>query len=318
MADHTPNNPNPHPQQPTQLPDGLSDAARIRAIADGELAPGETGDASGVAFERELRQAVARAMSEPQAAPAGLRESILARLEQEAQEEPIPFAEAKPTRDAGIHRSSLFSGFLPRLMAIAAVLILSTAAIYLGAQQFASTPSNLPTNGQGLNLQTVSSQLQFVQKEHNRCSDISTGNFTSKIKATDPDDARAFAESRLGCGGARLADAIERMRASGYEFIGVGACSVPGGGKSVHALFTPTQWSDKLHPVSLFLLESPGAGCKDAKAGVCYSCPKAKQEGKPSMMWRDENLIVFIHADSPQSIDVARTACHAPDAVKSL
>lgn len=318
MADHTPNNPNPHTQQPTQLPEGLSDAARIRAIADGELAPGEIGETPGVAFERELRQAVSRAMSEPQAAPAGLRESILARLEQEARDEPIPFAEAKPTRDAGIHRSSLFSGILPRFMAIAAVLLLSATAIYLGTQQFGGSQPGFAAEGQELNLQTVSSQLQFVQREHDRCADINSGNFTSKIVATSLDDARAFAESRLGCGGARLADAIERMRASGYEFIGVGGCSVPGGGKSVHALFTPTQWSDKLHPVSLFLLESPGAGCKDAKAGVCYSCPNAKREGKPSMMWRDENLLVFIHADSPQSIDIARTACHAPDAVKSL
>ncbi len=318
MADHTPHNANPHAQQPTQLPDGLSDAARIRAMADGEIASARGDDSSAIAFERELRQAVARAMSEPQAAPAGLREKILARFDQEAQNAPISFAEAKVAQRPAPKRSALLSGFLPRLAAIAAVLVLSASAVYLGTQQFGGSQPGVAAAEQGLNLQTVSSQLRFVQTEHNRCSDIGTGNFTSKIEATNLEEARAFAEARLGCGGARLADTIERMQSAGYSFIGVGACAVPGGGKSVHALFAPVQQSADLYPVSIFLLESPGAGCKDAEPGVCYSCPKAKQQGKPSMMWRDENLIVFIHADSLQSIEVARTATQAPAVTQSL
>jgi hypothetical protein len=318
---NTPHNPNRPDQQPTRLPDGLSRAALLRAIADGEQAPGSAqADASegaeqAIEFERELRDAVSRAMREPAQAPAGLREQILARFDAEhaADDRPISFTEHK--QQAERNPSALFS-ILPRFGAIAAVLLLSAAALWMGVQQFSGSG---PSDVQTANLQTVSSQLHFVQREHNRCSDIASGNFTSKIVATGVEEARAFAESQLGCGGARLAEAIARMDDAGYAFVGVGACAVPGGGKSIHALFNPhADRSDSLSPVSVFLLESPGEGCKDAKPGICYSCPKAKESGKPAMLWRDENLIVFVHSDSEQSVENARAAYMAPEPVESL
>ena len=313
MADQNPHNPN---DQTAQLPSDLSDAARVRAIADGELAPENAGDAErAVGFERELRSAVSRAMSEPAAAPAGLREQILARLDAEhaADDRPISFTEHK--HQAERESSALFS-LLPRFAAIAAVLLLSATVLWVGVQQFSGST---PAGPEGLSLQTVSSQLQFVQREHDRCSDIGSGNFTPKIVATDVQQAREFAESQLGCGGERLAAAIARMDESGYSFIGVGACAVPGGGRSVHALFVPqADRPDSVQPVSVFLLESPGGGCKGAEPGVCYSCPIAKESGEPAMLWRDENLIGFVHSDSEQSVENLRTAYVAPEAVQSL
>lgn len=321
MATTPPHNSNLPDEQPTRLPDGLSGAARIRALADGEVSHDEarTNEIEGVdqavRFERELRDAVSRAMAEPSRAPTGLREQILARFETEhaADDRPISFMEHK---DQSEHRSSVLLSLLPRFGAIAAVLLLSATVLRVGVQQFSSTT---PANGQVLDLQTVSSQLHFVQREHNRCSDIASGNFTSKIVATDVEEAKAFAESQLGCGGARLAQAIARLNEAGYSFVGVGACAVPGGGKSLHALFNPHEGRpDSVQPVSVFLLESPGEGCRNAKPGICYSCPKAKQSGKPAMLWRDANLIVFVHSDSEQSVENARAAYMAPESVQSL
>jgi hypothetical protein len=318
MADHTPNNLQPDPQQPTQLPDGLSDAARVRAFADAEMSSKPSSE-SGVAFEQNLRVAVGRVMSEPQAAPADLRAKILARFDAEYADQPISFEQrAVESKQQSPRPSGGLRALLPRFAALAAVLLLSGAAIFLGSRQFAPSNNGQLAVAEGLSIQTVSSQLQFVQREHSRCSDITSGIFTSKIEATEPDEARAFAEARLGCGGARLEVAIAKMVESGYRFIGVGACAVPGGGKSVHALFTPADATSALRPVSVFLLESPGEGCKDAMPGVCYSCPKAKDAGKPSMLWRDQNLIVFVHSESVQSVDIARDAYMAPDAIQSL
>ena len=321
MADHTPHNPNRPAEQPTRLPDGLSRAARIRALADGEIARDDPrasefdGADQAVEFERNLRDTVSRAMAEPTQAPASLREQILARFEAEhaADDRPISFSEHKHQAD---RRSTALFSFLPRLAAVAAVLLLSATVLWIGVQQFSNSA---PADGQALNIQTVSSQLQFVQREHNRCSDIASGNFTSKIVATNIDEARAFAETQLGWGGTRLAEAIARMDEIGYSFVGVGACAVPGGGNSIHALFNPhADRADSIKPVSVFLLESPGEGCKDAEPGICYSCPKAKERGKPAVLWRDENLIVFVHSDSEQSVENARTAYVAPESVQSL
>lgn len=330
MADFTPHNPNQSDPQPIRLPEALSRAALIRAAADAE------GDASGrlshdsdhatesaIAFERTLREAVSRAMSEPVSAPEGLRERILAGFDREfarnhtteSPDTPTPLPMVEPRHRARSARKTSLAAYLPRFAAIAAVLALSASLLYIGSQQFFAPPT---PQGQTIAASSVASQLQFVQREHNRCSDVSSGAFASKIVATDIEDCRTYAESQLGCGGPRLAEAIERMNTAGYSLVGVGPCKVPGGGRSLHALFTPTDAAAGLTPVSVFLLESPGEGCAKAKPGVCYSCPKSLQTGKPAMLWRDGNLMVFVHSASESSIQSVRTAYSAPDTMESL
>jgi len=345
MADPTRNNPSQTPEQPVRLPDGLSRAALIRAAADGEgdavgvLNSGRPGDASeaaadqeslhqALAFEQDLRKAVARSMTDLEPMPTALRQQVLDRLnrEYEAHDErsggvtspppalPMSLAESKrdalqPGSDAR-SRLSIFS----RFAAIAAVLLLGTTVIFYGIQQMggAADPS------QQASIAAVSNQLQFVQREHDRCAESGSNAFASKIVATGIEESRIFAEQQLGCGGKRLAEAISRMQDVGYSFVGVGPCKVPGGGKSLHALFTPTESNASLQPVSVFLLENPGKECGKTKSGVCYSCPNATRQGKPAMLWRDNNLMVFVHSSSQQSVDYIRAAYHAPDSVQPL
>jgi hypothetical protein len=329
MADYTTPNPNQSEPQPTRLPDGMSDAAKIRAAADFEGGiEADRGDARAIDFERELRQAVSRAMAEPTQAPAGLRERILAGFDAEYTQQhghepdlatqprtsqPLLPAEHKP-RSTVDRRPAIFTLF-PRFAAIAAVLVLSGSLIYLGSQQFSGVQ---PQQGQTIAASTVANQLQFVQREHNRCSDISSGAFSAKIVATGLEESQAYAQTQLGCGGPRLAQAIAHMEDAGFSLVGVGPCMVPGGGKSLHALFNPISGDSALQPVSIFLLESPGEGCKDAKPGVCYSCPKSNATGKPVMLWRDGNLMVFAHSASERSLDSVRSAYEAPETVESL
>jgi len=264
-------------------------------------------------------------MLEPAAAPEGLRERILASFDREFAQHgaseadaipaSLPLAEHKhkhPNRSD--HTLSLMA-LLPRFAAVAAVLTLSATLVYVGLQQFSGGSA---PQGQTIAASSVANQLQFVQREHNRCSDVSSGAFASKIVVTDIEECRAYAESQLGCGGPRLAEAIERMGVAGYSLVGVGPCKVPGGGRSLHALFTPIDASAGLTPVSVFLLESPGEGCRNAKPGVCYSCPKSLEMGKPAMLWRDGNLMVFVHSASEASIQSVRAAYSAPDTVESL
>jgi len=321
MADHTTPNPNQPEPQPTRLPDGMSNTAKIRAAADFE--GGDDRDSSqAIAFERELRQAVSRAMAEPSRAPEGLRERILASFDQEyaSQHEPASTAsspsmllsEHKP-QPVSERQPSIYALF-PRFAAIAAVLVLSGSLIYLGAQQFFGPQ----LQSQTIAASTVANQLQFVQREHSRCSDIASGAFSAKIVATGLEESQAYAQSQLGCGGPRLAQAIAYMEAAGFSLVGVGPCKVPGGGKSLHALFNPTSTDESLKPVSVFLLESPAEGCKNAKPGVCYACPKSTASGRPAMLWRDGNIMVFAHSVSESSLESVRSAYAAPDVIESL
>lgn len=328
MADITPRNPNQSDPQPVRLPEDLSRAALIRAAADAEgnaadrLDSGNGSD-TAMAFERDLREAVSRAMAEPAHAPQGLRDRILASFDREYAQHSASESDAIPAAlpitehkhpDRFGRKLSMMALF-PRFAAIAAVLALSATLVYIGSQQFSNSAA---PQSQTIAATSVANQLQFVQREHNRCSDVSSGAFASKIVVTNIDDCRAYAQTQLGCGGPRLAEAIERMGTAGYTLVGVGPCKVPGGGKSLHALFTPVDASAGLTPVSVFLLESPGEGCKNAKPGVCYSCPKSLETGKPAMLWRDGNLMVFVHSASEASIQSVRAAYSAPDAVESL
>lgn len=321
MSDPTRPNPASTDRSPAQLPDGLSHAALVRAAADGEgdahvlLGPEE---ASAIEFERQLRRAVGRAMAGASdgsdALPPELRQRIVTMLgrEMDGRSEtpsPISFAENKHIARPA-NRTAL--SFFARIAAVAAVLALGSVLLYQGIQQMGGGPSATTA------VEMVSNQLQFVQREHSRCSDLANNAFATKIVTSDVEEARAYAEQELGCGGKRLADAIARMQQVGYTFAGVGPCKVPGGGRSIHALFVPNQPSIGLDPVSVFLLESPGEGCKNTESGVCYACPNSTKQGKPAMLWRDHNLMVFVNAASPQGIELIRAAYEAPHSVKSL
>lgn len=275
---------------------------RLRAAADGE-APGidlsrEPDDALRIEFEKGLREAVGRVMSVSPAAPAALRERILADLAEADAPAPLRF---------------------PRWLwwapAVAAVLAAAVGtALMVGRSSGPATPTGAPVvagttveSEPTIGGQQVTRLVSFAERAHNECA-LFGDTFNRKMVARTEAEGAAAAIELLK----KVPDVLEircgALAEAGYEFAGLGRCQVPGEGRSAHLIYRCK--SGAAPSVSLFIQED--LGDMPLECDRFYCCRKAEAGGKSLTIWRQDGLIYYLFAPCKEEGERARVAFGAP------
>ncbi|MEO1129776.1 MAG: hypothetical protein AAFX05_08745 [Planctomycetota bacterium] len=287
------------------MPVNPSEGELLRMAADGELTPelqasmdgrDQQSDAPRVEFERELRRRVQNAMQDV-AAPEGLRDAIRrAMVEDDAGTVATPLGDTtSPSFWAGVQRFA----------AVAAVLLVCASLIVVAALQ--TRPEHaIPT-------EQFTQITSFVTEQHQRaCS--TADDEDSRFIAREDQEIADLAEHKLDGLPPVLAFSISAMRDSGYRFVGMKGCGVPGNGASVHALFRPED--DTRKPVSLFVQQDTAE--LDLSKSACYFAD-CKVTGKRSIVvWRRDGFVYYLFSHDEAGLKTGQKAFGVPDAEKPL
>ncbi|MDX2116442.1 MAG: hypothetical protein SFZ24_12600 [Planctomycetota bacterium] len=305
---------------------GLDAGSRARAGADGELSDAQLGilrseDAgaeSRMAFERDLRALVERAMSSPERAPAGLADRIrgaLAAEEREAAQAPgalkFPGAgvngagrgEVYPVRPALRRQAMLAAAAALALFAGgAALLSLRPGGWSGGSSTLAVAPAPGSLGAAGAPLERVTRLVSFTSEQHGACE--SAPFFEKKMTARTPAAAAAAAIEILHKVPSVLELRSEKIARAGYAFAGLGPCRVPGSGRSAHLIYRADPAVAPGAPeISLFVQEDTGELA--IEPGFYYTNEGCESRLKTSCngvinVWREEGLIYYLLA--PQGV----------------
>lgn len=279
----------------------LSDAALIRAVADGEVAAVDPevaerlagiADADArIAFEQRLRAGVARAMVG--AAPQGLRDRLLAAFERDAEGGPI----STPLGDT---RATSFWVSSTRWFAAAAVLTLIGLVI---------------VGGQGLGGALPGVQraqlINFVYDAHHDCESCEVTR-SERLSALCHQSAAAKAKEVFGRMPMALAETLRILGDRGLAFEGLGPCDMPGEAAAVHLLF---KGDDRFS--SLFI-QSDDASLRRLGDSCCYARQRCKIQGDQLTVWRSEGFIFYFYSSDGRATEAVRAVLHAPETVRRL
>lgn len=295
MTDHRPHlDPN--------LSDDLTPGARLRAIADGELAGDNLNDTdrARIDFEKELRARVARAMSGVEL-PADLR----ARIESAYQRE------SGVVRPAfGDTRSPSFWQRYSGILSAAAVIALCAALV--GLSFVRSNPNQTPIAGITLPIAQIAS---FVHGQHEAC-DPSLEATMIKFHARTQEEVIDYTSGRLGEAPPILRERLHALDAIGYRFMGVGGCGVPGEGPSVHAIYirdaspNPDQGCQK---VSLFVQKIIGECGLEKTECMLARCAETKKQ--TLAVWRQNGFVYYLYCPDEETRAAAQRAFGAPESI---
>lgn len=293
---------NPNDFDATRLPPG----ARIRAVADAELGPdhlrGIEDAEPRVAFERSLRESVARAMSGAQtAAPHELRAGIQGLLGASA---PAPHDGVVPTSMGDTRLRSFWAGWpvAGRMLAVAAVLALCAVVIVTSSRH--STPGS--TMQAGL-------LASFVHEQHDRCRTDQVYR-QQKFTADDFEAGRELARLHLGEVPALMEHGLRSLERIGFTFAGMGRCAVPGTGPSVHLVFQREDAGTRM--VSLFIQSDRGEWALADSS--CALLESEGQEDQAVVLWRDDRFLYFLFAGRGEDLELFRQELGVPSRQGSL
>lgn len=285
----------------------LSAASRVRAVADGELDAGHLGEIEGaearLAFERDLREAVARAMGGSEsAAPAELRERIGAMLRASDGGRQRAGVIQTPMGDT---RERSFWGGIGRVLAVAAVLVLCATAVIVSSRQVTGPPP-----GHALQAGLLTS---FVHDQHDLCRTdpvYSAAKFTAK----DLKSALALARDHLGAVPALIERGFKGLKRIGFRFAGMGRCAVPGEGPSVHVVFKDDDAGGRM--VSLFIqVDRHQWVLADSHYALLHD---GLEGGQVVVAWRDDQFLYFLIATRDEDLALFRRELGVPSQVGEL
>ena len=278
--------------------DPLSPAAVVRAAADDELTADQqralealrTQDPTiddRIAFEVALKQSVRRAMVAPASAPASLRATIEGLFGTE------PAVVDVPT----FTRPHSFWARRPTWVALAAsIALLATVAVVMRSPLGSQLG---PTVGAPFAAQLVDAS-NFIVSEHNHCSAFDA-YFEHKFTVRNDADASDEVVELLGNPPTRI-----KLDQAGYQFVGLGKCTVPGPGESVHMIYRPI---NKTRPtLSLFVQQDDAR--PDIEQGVRYRL--STQVGAPVLIWRKQGLIYYLFSPDTTAESDACDLLEAP------
>lgn len=275
-----------------------NEASALRAMADNEVASSEhcpSPSAEQLAFERTLRDRVGVVMGS-ESAPEGLRERLLAAMAAASAELPKPAPSPLKMTDAPTSsgKPSLMGGLFARFGALAAVLVLSAAAIFMGVQSL---------GGGGLEDQydrQFASAMSFVERQHDSCSTFGP-RYESKFTIRDVEEAKVYLREHLGHTAPAFEDALPTLARAGYDFAGISHCAVPGDGVSAHAIFRNDTTGGSF---SLFIQDIPKQFDGLAK-DRCHICKERVRLGKPVAIWRDGDTLYYLQTTSVDTLALA-------------
>lgn len=242
-----------------------------------------------IAFESAISHRINQNLSAPVSAPASLRASIQDLFAQE--------------RDAVVGpvstRSGAFWASKPTTwLAVAASILL---LVSVGVVMNSSVGSKLgPPVGAPFAAQLVDAS-NFIVAEHNQCSAFDS-YFERKFTVRNDADVSDAVVQLLGNPPTRI-----KLDQAGYEFVGMGKCTVPGAGESVHMIYRPI---DQSRPtLSLFVQQASAR--PDIKVGVRYRL--STPVGAPVLVWKKQGLIYYLFSPDPTAESDACDLLEAPD-----
>ncbi|MEM1424461.1 MAG: hypothetical protein AAGH64_10720 [Planctomycetota bacterium] len=301
-------------------PNELNDAARLRALADGEIARDDVPDADerGLAFEAALKDSVSRVMGEEVRAPDALRSSIEAMFAQESGSS-VPTVESEPQEDVGVVETpmgdttdrSFWAGPVARLLPVAAVLALVVTLVGFGASGFLGSQ----TPDAPFELTRASNITEFVPRAHTFSMECSPEEFAAKFNERGVDGAVAFAGSYLGGLGGAIREKIDNLERAGFEFAGMGRCAVPGEGKSVHAYFRQPGAESS---VSVFIQQIENDAFDNMCEKHCFGAACDAGGADNLYVWKCSGLLHYIYSPDASVTEDAKSAIQAPAKVASL
>jgi len=299
-----PTNPDDSPQSPLTL----SDAALIRAGADGELSDADQArlDAlisaqsdipSRIEFERQLRAACARGMAGV-SPPASLRSRIESQITQQRDEdtEQETLAESLHTRATQTRTRSFWQRVTPSTRALAAAILLLVGGAFLYRVFTISSGSLSPAMAQH-----VTEIASFVGNEHTRC--IIDPTRQSKFTIHELDDTPQEFAQIIG-----TSPAFPDLIALGLRFRDGGQCDVPGQGPSMHLRFDVVADPDRT--VSLFIQRVADQSDEIFKPGKSYQLTSSSE--RTIYAWTADGLNYFLVSNSKALVESYRIASGLP------
>jgi hypothetical protein len=308
MTEHTPNQSGP-------TPEGWSPGAVLRAAADAELTPEQLASLPSIdrreqriAFERDLRDAVARSMrGSENVAPADLRRRIETLfLAEPTADRSLP-AEDPP---AGVVRTPMgdtrqrsFWSRVPGIGAIAAVLMLCATFVFFAVRQNQTNAVN-PQDSTTLRASTLAS---FVHDEHQHCAD-DRDYADRKFKVHDLAGAIEIAREHFGAVPSILESGFESFASHGFDFGGLSRCAVPGKGKSVHLVFRAVEPPERI--VSLFLQKDENDWrIADSR---CARIHEGLPEDQTVTTWRRDGFFFFLFTAHQDDLETFHALLQVP------
>lgn len=301
-----PNNPRPGDDDPR-----LARATLLRCAADEELDADQLRaaralvarhpeDKARVLFERELRKRVASAMSsESIVAPPDLRADVRRIFAGGAPA--TPFAASDAARRPVWRIAAGWGG------AIAAVVAI--AALFFAFRPAPTAPPASPPNANGWSFDDQYARaaiVSFVEDQHDKCAAFKD-YFRAKMVVTDPGRATASVRSMLG----RAPETLS-LAGLGYEIAGLGPCTVPGPGRSVHVIYRAAGAAGDAHPpISLFIQDA--GGLTRVAPGDRLVIASAVPGHGPLLVWQADGLVYYLVCPGAATMPDAAAALGAPD-----
>jgi hypothetical protein len=273
--------------------------ARLRAAADDELSPEEAaelerslverpGDRAIIAFERNLRGAIARL--DAGAAPPILRERVRAQLARDN----------RPRREGVLGRIGV-----PRWVAVAVSVAIVTAL------SIALLSRSGDRDAGGIAPPLRAALVAFVGGQQRECelhADLIPERYRIARLAQVPAEFRRI----LG-----RAPELGRIDEEGFVLLGAGPCAVPGRGHSVRMVLGV---GEARSIVSLYVQKDVGE--LPLEPGRTYRL--ADRDAEPDaptpaiFVWRRDGLVYFLAASSEDAMETARVAFGVPEPAASI
>lgn len=269
------------------FPDGpLSRAAVLRAAADGELTPEQFESVRddtferGLAFERGLREATARAMGVV-STPAGLRDRVAAAADEARCAEDTDLADRLEDRAQQTRQPSFWADQRRLIGALAAVLVLTVAGVFV--TRFARLSQQTDMLAYRTNLAT------FVSGEHTRTLDDEVARQKYTYTAVD-----AAVE---GLGGRLRGTPVVPPCRGKTAFRGASPCGVPGRGPSCHFQYLVALDDGSFSTVSIFVKQDNGELSLDEGAAYRIRTDECDLAGFHICVWRRDGLLYTMVSD---------------------
>lgn len=302
----------PRPDSPGDESGPVSRGVLLRLAADGELTARQEADLDRhlaacpedvhrIRFERDLRSACARAMDGSIAAPAGLKEKILAARAGEAGPRSAgPDAVAARIQPGG--RVETRRGLWRRysgLMLAAAALPLVVAIGFLAVRGGGGGRSAGPGNGAATLISSL--PLEALARAYKGATNL---------RETSLELIRDEVMRLVGA----PVNELDDLEAAGFQVVGYAPYQLPGGPSAAHIVFRrAASAEDRPGDVrlSVFVQNEHGRYTE----GITW---KAGGEGSRERIpflrtWQCDNKVFYAMSNCPRTVEMARKGLHGPD-----
>jgi hypothetical protein len=300
----------PKPESPGDESGPVPRGVLLRLAADGELTVRQEADLDRhlaacpedvhrIRFERDLRSACARAMGGSIAAPAGLKERILARAGAGQQSDGEPGTVAARIHPGGRveTRRSIWRRYSGLMLAAAALPLV--VAIGMLAVRGGGARSAAPGNAGATLISSL--PLEALARAYKGATNL---------RETSLELIRDEVMRLIGA----PVNELDDLEAAGFQVVGYAPYQLPGGPSAAHIVFRrAASAEDRPGDVrlSVFVQNEHGRYTE----GITW---KAGGEGSRERIpflrtWQCDNKVFYAMSNCPRTVEMARKGLHGPD-----